>query len=84
MLKETFDKTCICGCMILDTKISSESAFKLLNIVILYLSILLHLYILFIYYIYYAYNRLYQSYNETALAITPDDGPMRSKHVMVK
>jgi hypothetical protein len=24
------------------------------------------------------------SYNETALAITPDDGPMRPKHVVVE
>jgi hypothetical protein len=25
-----------------------------------------------------------QNYNETALAITPDDGPMRPKHLVVE
>jgi hypothetical protein len=29
-------------------------------------------------------NRLYKGYNETALAITPDDGPMWPKHVVVE
>jgi curli biogenesis system outer membrane secretion channel CsgG len=27
-------------------------------------------------------NRLFRNYNETALAITPDDGPMRPKHAV--
>jgi hypothetical protein len=29
-------------------------------------------------------NRLYKNYNEIALGITPDDGPMRPKHVVVE
>jgi hypothetical protein len=29
-------------------------------------------------------NRLYKNFNERALAITPDDSPMRSKHVVVE
>jgi hypothetical protein len=29
-------------------------------------------------------NRLYKYYNETALAVTPDDGPLRPKHVVVE
>jgi hypothetical protein len=29
-------------------------------------------------------NRLYKNYNERALAITPDDGPMRPKHIVVE
>jgi hypothetical protein len=29
-------------------------------------------------------NRLYKNYNVTALTITPDDGPMRPKHVVAE